>query len=103
MLSPVCCLGFLLFALTGLVRAEVVSLEIHRREPFADGISFGGAGAYEKIVGVARFAVDPNHAANRAIVGLDKAPRNSQGKVEFESDFYLLTPRDEQRQRRDFP
>ncbi|MBI2949925.1 MAG: hypothetical protein HYY23_20015 [Verrucomicrobia bacterium] len=87
-------IALLVCALPGLAQAELASFEIHRREPFADGISFGDAGAYEKIIGVARFAVDPADAANRAIVDLDKAPRNAQGKVEFESDFYILAPRD---------
>jgi hypothetical protein len=91
-------LGLLsLLAFSGLLHAEVVSLEIHRREPFAGGMSFGEVGAYEKIVGVARFAVDPAHPANRAIVDLDKAARNAQGSVEFESDFYILAPRDPRR------
>jgi len=31
---------------------------------------------------------------NRQIVDLDKAGRNSQGEVEFSSDFYLLRPKD---------
>ncbi len=92
-------LGTLLFllAFTALLRGEVVSLEIHRREPLAGGMAFGEAGAYEKIVGVARFAVDPTHPANRLIVDLDKAPRNAQGKVEFASDVYILAPRDPNR------
>jgi poly(3-hydroxybutyrate) depolymerase len=76
------------------LRAEVVSLEIHHREPFAGGMSFGDTGPYEKIVGVAHFAVDPNHARNRIIVDLDKAPRNGQGKVEFAADVFILAPKD---------
>src|SRR5205814_8235135 len=70
------------------------SLDILRREPFAEGQAFGDVGPYERIIGVARFAVDPQHARNRAIVDLDLAPRNAAGKVEFESDFFILAPRD---------
>lgn len=76
------------------LRAELVELTIHRREAFADGMAFGDVGPYEKIVGVARFALDPKHARNRLIVDLDKAPRNADGKVEFESDIYILAPKD---------
>jgi hypothetical protein len=75
-------------------RAALVSLEIRRREPFAEGAAFGKTGPYEKLVGVARFAVDPDHARNKAVVDLDLAPRNSKGLVEFEADVFLLVPRD---------
>jgi hypothetical protein len=75
-------------------RAELVSLDIYKREDFAGGKEFGSAGAYEKLVGVARFAVDPTHPRNKAIVDLDLAPRNDAGKVEFSSDVYILKPKD---------
>jgi hypothetical protein len=75
-------------------RAEVVGLTIHKREPFAEGARFGDAGPYEKLVGVARFAVDPKHPRNRLVVDLDRAPRDSAGKVEFEADVFLLAPKD---------
>ncbi len=76
------------------LRAEVVALDILRREPFAEGQAFGETGPYDKITAVARFAIDPKHARNRAIVDLELAPRNAAGKVEFESDVVILTPRD---------
>jgi hypothetical protein len=77
-----------------LASADVVSIEIRRREPFAGGAAFGAAGPYERVSGVVRFAVDPAHPRNRAIVDLDRAPRNAAGKVEFESDFFILLPKD---------
>jgi hypothetical protein len=88
-------LALAVFLLAGpAVRAELIALTIHHREPFAAGQAFGETGPYEKIVGVARFAVDPNHARNRAVTDLDHAPRNAQGKVEFEADVFILAPRD---------
>src|SRR4051812_32624577 len=75
-------------------RAELQELVIHRREPFAGGAAFGDTGPYEKLVGVARFAVDPAHARNRPIVDLPLAPRNADGKVEFEADVFILAPKD---------
>ncbi len=78
----------------GQARAELVALDIQRREPFAGGASFGKTGPYEKLVGVARFAVDPAHTRNRVIVDLDLAPRNGRGKVEFEADVCILAPKD---------
>jgi hypothetical protein len=62
--------------------------------PFADGAAFGDTGPYEKLVGVARFAVDPNHPRNKDVVDLALAPRNAEGKVEFEADVHLLVPKD---------
>jgi hypothetical protein len=75
-------------------RAELVKLDIHRREPFAGGMTFGDTGPYEVLIGVARYAIDPAHARNRAIVDLSLALRNADGMVEFESDVYILAPKD---------
>ncbi|HEV3057626.1 MAG TPA: alpha/beta hydrolase domain-containing protein [Vicinamibacterales bacterium] len=66
-------------------RAEVARVEVKSRAPV------GGTG-YEKIVGTAHFAVLPRDIHNRVIVDLDKAPRNSAGRVEFSADFYILRP-----------
>jgi hypothetical protein len=74
--------------------AELIELTIHRREPFAQGQSFGNTGPYVKLVGTARFALDPQHAGNRPIVDLDLAPRRADGKVEFSADVYILAPAD---------
>jgi hypothetical protein len=84
----------LAFTSAAAARAELVSLTIHRREPFAGGASFGKTGPYDRLMGVARFAVDPAHPRNAAIVDLGLAPRNARGKVEFEADVYILAPRD---------
>lgn len=75
-------------------RAELKSLEIYERTPFADGKSFGKVGPYERLVGVARFAIDPARIRNYPIVDLDLAPRNSDNLVEFSSDVFILAPKD---------
>jgi hypothetical protein len=49
--------------------------------------------AYERITGRAYFAVDPSLAVNRAVVDLDKAPRNASGQVEFSGDLSMLRPK----------
>jgi hypothetical protein len=72
----------------------VTSLEITRRSVVLDGRPFGEAGAYEKIVGVLRFGVDPTHPANQAITDIGLAPRSPEGLVESSADFYLLRPVD---------
>ncbi len=72
----------------------VLTLEIRSRQPFAEGSAFGDTGAYERIEGLVRFAVDPAHAANSGIVDLDKAPRDAEGRVQFTADFSILQPVD---------
>jgi hypothetical protein len=73
-------------------RAAVDHVEVLERVPFAPGMQFGDAGAYEKIRGIAHFALDPNAAANLPITDLKLAPRDAEGKVTFASEFVLLRP-----------
>ncbi len=67
-------------------------LEIRERRPYFDGQSFGQGGVYERIDGVAHFAVDPGHEANAEIVDLERAVRDGEGLVRFEADFTILKP-----------
>ena len=53
-----------------------------------------GYPGYERIVGKIHFAVDPQLAANRIIVDIDLAPRNTEGLVEFTADLFMLKPVD---------
>ncbi len=73
---------------------SVVGIDIVRREPYAEGREFGPVGAYERIDARLSYAVDPLHAANRAIVDLELAPRDAAGRVCFEGDLTLLVPAD---------
>ena len=72
----------------------VTTLEIEKRETVLDGRAFGAAGAYEKVAGILRFAVDPTLPVHRPITDLALPPRNAAGRVEFWADFYLLQPVD---------
>jgi hypothetical protein len=74
--------------------AEVAKIEVVRREMFANGMTFGTTGAYEKIVGRLHYRVDPRNQANARIVDLKLAPRDAQGMVSFVGDFILLKPVD---------
>jgi len=73
-------------------QAAVERIEVLERVPFAPGVSFGEAGAYEKVRGIAHFALDPKAAANGAIVDLKLAPHDARGRVLFSSEFVLLRP-----------
>lgn len=71
-----------------------IQLDITERQAFADGMEFGDAGAYERLKAKARYAVDPQAAAQTGITDLDKAPVNTEGLVEFAADVMILTPVD---------
>ena len=70
----------------------LTEINITSVEPLADGATFGNAGAYERVRGTFKGAVDPFDARNKVIVNIDKAPRNVAGRVEYEAEFYILRP-----------
>ena len=74
-----------------------LKIEIRAVEPFAKGESFGEAGPYLRIRGVAKGELDPTAPENRVIIDLEKAPRNARGLVEYETDFFILRPTDPSR------
>jgi hypothetical protein len=74
--------------------AHVTTLRIDRVEPFAACATFGGTGAYERVIGIARGELDPADPRNNVIVGIDRAPRNTAGMVEYETDLFILRPVD---------
>src|SRR5450432_472425 len=80
--------------LASLGQAALVRIEVKERSDVLGAKAFGAAGPYERIIGRAWFAVDPKLAANRIIMDIDKAPRNTDGQVEFSSDIYILKPKD---------
>ena len=87
-----------MFALVaGSADARVVRLRIERREVILNGIAFGAAGPYEKLIGKVDFGLDPNLPRNADIVDLKLAPRNARGEVEASADFYMLKPIDPRR------
>ncbi|MCJ2033206.1 alpha/beta hydrolase domain-containing protein [Methylobacterium sp. J-068] len=74
--------------------ARVTAIEVRAVEPFAEGQDFGAAGAYERVIGVARGELDPADPRNAGIVDLALAPRNARGLVEYRTDFFMLRPKD---------
>ena len=88
MVVPLLCAGIT-------TQARVTEFNIVAVEPFAEGASFGNAGAYERVRGTYKGELDPGDARNQVIVNLDKAPRNAAGRVEYEADFFMLRPVDE--------
>jgi hypothetical protein len=62
--------------------------------PYEDGAAFGDSGPYEVVRALLRYAVDPADDASRRIVDLDRASRDADGLVWFESDLVVLRPAD---------
>ena len=71
-------------ALAGAAGAEVVKIDVLRRDDF---------GTHERVIGRVRYAVDPKLPVNKAIADLAFAPKNREGKVEFEGDLLLFLPK----------
>ncbi|HUQ45384.1 MAG TPA: alpha/beta hydrolase domain-containing protein [Gemmatimonadaceae bacterium] len=91
--ASIAALLFLMVA-PGEALARVVRVTIETREPIGGGVSFGRAGAYERITGRVYFAFDPANPHDRPIVDLPLAPRNADGEVEAWSEFVMLVPSD---------
>jgi hypothetical protein len=72
----------------------ITALTIERTDPLAGGHSFGPVGSYVRMVGVARGEIDPESPHNRSIADIHLAPRNANGRVEYETDVYILRPAD---------
>ncbi len=71
-----------------------IDIDVHERTAFAGGMQFGGSGAYERLTGRVRFAVDPEAAGRQAVTDIALAPRDADGRVRFEADFCILRPVD---------
>jgi hypothetical protein len=75
----------------------ITGITISAVEPFAEGKTFGDAGAYVRVRGVAQGVLDPKAPENAGIVDLDKATRNKAGQVEYATDFFALRPAEPRR------
>jgi len=71
-----------------------VSLTIRARRTVAAGHAFADAGAYERIDARATLRIDPTAPENAFVVDLDKAPRDSEGRVVVTTDVQILKPVD---------
>jgi len=89
-------LGILIVALLApsFARAEVIKVTIASRAVVANGQPFGSVGSYEKLTGTIEFALDPANPHNKPIADLGTATRDSDGRVHFTADLYVLQPVD---------
>ena len=73
---------------------DVERIDIVSRSLVANGQTFGSAGNYEKVIAEVVFTLNPFHPANRRVADLKKAPVNSDGRVHYSADLYILKPTD---------
>ena len=71
-----------------------IRIEFASKAPFAGGASFGNTGPYERLLGTASFAIDPNDKDLPFICDLEFAPRNPEGLVEFKTILDIVKPVD---------
>jgi len=75
------------------VGGGVQRIEMTEREtPVFGGAEFGAVGTYERLHGTVFGELDPTHRLNVGIVNLDRAARNANGNVEYQSEFRILKP-----------
>ena len=69
-----------------------IRIDFTRKTPFAGGVSFGSTGPYERLLGIASFAIDPHEKDLPFVVDLDLAPWNTEGLVEFKAVLDIVKP-----------
>ena len=78
----------------GIVDARIIRITITSRTVAFNGQTFGTAGQFEKIKGVATGEIDPADRHNLLITDVQFAPRNAKGRVEYRANFTLVKPVD---------
>lgn len=71
-----------------------IRLDLPDRRAFADGMSFGDVGPYERLRGRAHYRVDPDAAAQAGVTDVKLAERDSNGLVAFATDVVIFKPVD---------
>ena len=75
--------------------AQVTTMEVAVVEsPALDGRAFGLAGQYERLLGVVHGEVDPDDPRHADILNLERAPRNTSGRVEYSTEIEIYRPID---------
>jgi hypothetical protein len=81
--------------LSPLAEARVKEMKLSTNiSPAFDGLSFGSIGQYELLKGTATGELNPADWLNSGIVNLEKAPKNSNGYVEYKVNVTILKPID---------
>ena len=76
------------------LNARVTKIAITSRAPAFNNQTFGSAGQFEKIKGIASGEIDPKDRRNALITDIQFAPKNARGRVEYRTNFTLVKPVD---------
>ncbi len=90
-------LTFSIFLIGNKSFGEIVRLEIKSTEIYENGKSFGSAGTFERITGIAYGEISPRDKHNLIIQDIGLAPANNAGRVSYATEFILLRPLDPQK------
>ncbi len=75
--------------------ARITQIQILKRAPAFGGYAFPGVGPYEVITGIATGEVNPANPQNALITDIQLAtPKNANGTVGYQHNFYMLKPLD---------
>src|ERR1051325_1890795 len=74
--------------------ARITRIQILNRTIAFGGYSFAGVGQYEFITGIATGEVNPANPQNALITDIQLAPKNANGNVVYQHNFYILKPLD---------
>src|SRR5262245_28718368 len=77
-----------------IAQARITQITILTRGTAFGGYSFPIIGQYEFITGVATGEVNPSNPQNAVITDIQLAPRNANGSVSYQHNFYILKPLD---------
>jgi hypothetical protein len=81
-------------AAASVAQARITQITISTRGTAFGGYSFPGVGQYEFITGFATGEVNPNSPQNAVITDIQRAPKNGNGNVVYQHNFYILKPLD---------
>ena len=81
-------------AAASVAQARITQITISTRGTAFGGYSFPGVGQYEFITGIANGEVNPTSPRNSVITDIQLAPRNGNGNVVYQHNFYILKPLD---------
>src|SRR6201996_7448453 len=82
------------FAATPDAQARITKIQILNSGTAFGGHSFAGVGQYQFFTGIATGEVDPKDPQNALITDIQLAPKNAQGHVVYQHNFYILQPVD---------
>lgn len=94
MARPLAVLAAALCLTAPVLNARITRISITSRAGVFNGQTFGAAGQFEKIKGIASGEIDPKDRRNTLITDIQHAPLNARGRVEYRTNFTIVKPVD---------